>query len=778
MTLGRWFLAWMLVVTTLTLGLSVAVVTIQEQRALISQLRDRAEAVSRVVAFDHREASLAIAALPECVTASVVVDGDVIWSFGPAPERALSLDPSLIFIQEDIVGGKFQEAPAIVTMLLSTSGIRNQVLAAGARLSATLAIALAVTLLVGVLLVNRVLEPILELSDQVRSFGADSDQKVIVPGSGAVEVVELATTFRALISRLIDQRTALEDKERRFRGLFLSSPIPLFEIDGSYCIHGANPAAESLVDDSLTASTGRNLGDFLSFPNDGEALTLPADDGEERVTEAGWRLPTGDRAEVELRCRKVSNDQSPRFLLAVHDLTDRVRQMAERWRLTFNEMSDGVALLDADGTPVQFNRAIEDHLEAILSDLKEIIPSTRRSEWQSSVDDRILRNVLIRTENQDRRILVSQDVTDWIKAEERLREAQKMGAVATLAGGIAHDFNNLLAGILLHLRLLERAPDAREEAIDAIRMLAEQGSEVVRGLLDFAHPERSPRKLVDLKEIVGDQEPMLRHLMPPTIELITDLKPAMILASSSDLRRLLMNLVLNARAALDPEGGRITITVGSESGLGELNVIDNGPGIPVDEYERIFEPFFTRRKEGRGAGIGLAVVYAIVREHEGEISAGEAAGGGAHFRVEFSLADRTNDQVALSENGQAANDWKAADGSRVLFVEDEHLVAIRLAEEFTIAGYEVRCANNQASAREICEVFSPDIMVVDLLLPDGRGDDLVRELRERLGMVPVVFYTGTLAGEREALAALPSSHVLEKPSSVEKLLAEVARVLG
>jgi signal transduction histidine kinase len=214
-----------------------------------------------------------------------------------------------------------------------------------------------------------------------------------------------------------------------------------------------------------------------------------------------------------------------------------------------------------------------------------------------------------------------------------------MEAVATLASGVAHDFNNLLAGILLHVRILEKDPSSRVEAAETIRSLAEEGAEVVKGLVDFANPDSGPRAVVDLVGLVRDQEKLLRHMLPDRLEFECSLPeiPAEVFGNVGDLRRILLNLVLNARDAFGDNGGRIDIDVSRSDVDAILTVADNGPGVPAAIRDRIFEPFFSLRREGRGAGLGLAVTFALVEDHDGTIIHEPVKDGGARFVVRLPL---------------------------------------------------------------------------------------------------------------------------------------------
>ncbi len=776
--LGRWFLLWMLLVTIAILGLSVAVVSLHLRSILLAQLEARGRGVARALAFDALQpshGSLGLTAMPECVAARVTSgDGTTLWSFGPPAEEALAIDPALFAVGARVVtdGGE-----AEAELLLSTTRVSAQVLGTGARLAASLTAALAIVLLVGALLVHSVVAPLQQLAEHARTLDPDSPVAVEVTGGGAREVADLAEAFGQMGQRLARERRSLAESEHRYRELFLGSPTPLLEVGQDLAARGANPAAAPFLGDGVRESAPARLDELLTRAAGSGELPLPAAEGEETVVAGRWRLPDGDLADVELHTRRLAGGPSRSYLMSIHDLTDIVRRQGERWRRTFDEMADGVALVDSAGTITLANRAMEPYLPTLAPEVTRRHCEQGRQEWQTTSGDRVLRCLLSDSGGAEC-ILVARDVTDWVRAEERLREVQKMEAVATLAGGVAHDFNNLLAGILLHVRLLERDPASREEATEAIRALAEEGSEVVRGLLLFARPEIA-RQALDLAAVVSEQGPLLRHVLPPTVQLSLALEPpsAAVFGSPGDLRRLLLNLVLNARDAMGEDGGRITVGVREEPGWALLEVADSGPGVPPELRERIFEPFFTLHRSGRGAGLGLAVVYAIVREHDGTVEVGSSPAGGARFTVRLPLrADLERPGPADAEVGVAQD--LAGAGQRVLLVDDEPAIRERLADELTAAGYRVRTAEGLESACETAQTFEPQAAVLDLLLPDGSGADLARQLRAAHGELPVVFVSGHLEADTRADVRLARSVLLAKPFAPEALLRQLSLLLG
>jgi two-component sensor histidine kinase len=305
-------------------------------------------------------------------------------------------------------------------------------------------------------------------------------------------------------------------------------------------------------------------------------------------------------------------------------------------------------------------------------------------------------------------ILVVRDVTEGVDAEERLRDAEKMHAVGTLASGVAHDFNNLLAAILLHVRLMEQQPEAVDEAVSAIGDLAEQGTEVVRELLFFARRESAPPGTIDLVEMVRQQEGVLRHLLSEGIELTVELEDEAVpvVADPVGLRRMLLNLVINARDAVESEGGRITVRVEHTAARAVLEVADDGPGIPPEAREHLFEPFFTLRRQGRGSGLGLAVVYSIVSAHDGEVDVLSVPEEGARFIVRLPLGEvsglDTLESPPVGVVGEA----------RILLVEKDGRAAARTVEALAGGGFEVRHAPSLADTELMSEDWMPTIVVV------------------------------------------------------------------
>ncbi len=734
MTIGRSFLLWLLGVLIATLILVSALVLWHERGVLETELEKQSRLLARTLALAASEGGS-----PEYLTVISTGDlrvgevrrrdGQVLWRYGPPLDEAAALDLSLMRIDESVEVGRDQwrqRETLDVVLLVSRARIDRVFAGAAVRLITALGLVLALALVVGLGLVGRVARPLKELADSVRAFDPDSPPRLPTGDTRMTEVSELARAFEEMTQRLAEQRQSLASSERRFRELFRASPTPLLELDDQLGIRGANPAAAGFLGFEPVEEVSGSISRFVEgLSTDGLASALAAAYlTEEAVVEARWRMTDGESAEVELHVRPTGDERSPGLLMAIHDMTDRVRQLGERWQRTFDAMEDCVALVDHQGGITQANRNMERHLPAIRASLGQCAAGPGDAEWRLESDGRLLLCSLTSPEGFGHSILVARDVTDAERAQTRLREAEKMQAVGTLASGVAHDFNNLLAAILLHVRWLLRDPDVATEAGTAIRDLADEGTEVVRELLLFARRESTPPRTVDLGELIAAHEGVLRHLVPPSVELRLKLPGAVVPVAGNPvaLRRMLLNLVVNGRDAAPEQGGWVEVALEARGGEAVLVVSDNGPGVPAALQQRLFEPFVSSRRQGRGAGLGLAVVYAIVTEHRGEIALDPTGTKGARFVVRLPLGREDDiEPVPTAPEGS-----ESPAGARVVLVERDGRKATRVVEAFAEAGLDVRHATTLAEAGAVVDRWKPDAVVSRLELPDG---DVVAELR-------------------------------------------------
>ena len=356
-------------------------------------------------------------------------------------------------------------------------------------------------------------------------------------------------------------------------------------------------------------------------------------------------------------------------------------------------------------------------------------------------------------------ILNARDVTESRAVEEQLRQAQKMEAVGRLAGGIAHDFNNLLTAIMGYGELaasrLTTEDPARAE-LSEIARAARRAADLTGQLLAFSRKQVLQPRVVSLNEIVGDTEKLLRRLIGEDVELVTRLREPLgsVKADPGQLGQALVNLAINSRDAM-PRGGTLTIET-SEVDLDAdysafhfdvppgryvvLAVSDTGTGMDAQTLSHVFEPFFTTKEAGRGTGLGLSMVYGVVKQSGGHVTAYSEPGIGTTFRI---LLPRV-EGVPGSERAPSAPAAPAGGAETILVVEDEEAVRRLACRSLEIQGYRVLPAATAAEALLLCENHAGEIhlMVTDVVMPQMGGRALAERAAAARPRMKVLFMSG------------------------------------
>jgi two-component system cell cycle sensor histidine kinase/response regulator CckA len=351
------------------------------------------------------------------------------------------------------------------------------------------------------------------------------------------------------------------------------------------------------------------------------------------------------------------------------------------------------------------------------------------------------------------------DVTDQRNMEAQLRQAHKMEAVGQLAGGIAHDFNNLLTGILGNLALaLVDLPDSHpcRELLTSAETAGLRAAELTRQLLGFSRRTPLLPRPVDLNASIDETVRLLRRTFDPRVDVEIRSAPNIwpIQADAGQMGQVLMNLCLNSRDAM-PEGGKLTLETsnvrldgdaasrtldGRPGDFVHLQVSDSGSGMQPEVLERIFEPFFTTKEPGKGTGLGLAMVFGIVKQHEGWIECHSDPGKGTRFDIYL---------PRLVQKSTTATTSPALDGNHgghetILLADDEEVVG-RLGQTILERhGYRVLQAIDGIEAVELYRERAADIdlVILDLSMPRLSGADTLRELRKVNPTVKVLISSG------------------------------------
>jgi signal transduction histidine kinase/CheY-like chemotaxis protein len=359
--------------------------------------------------------------------------------------------------------------------------------------------------------------------------------------------------------------------------------------------------------------------------------------------------------------------------------------------------------------------------------------------------------------------------------QQQLQHSQRLETLGTLSGGIAHDVNNQLGAVLGQLELAEEGlpPDHPSRsrllrAKDAVQRCAK----TTRALLTFSHQNQPELRPLDLNTLVRDTASLLDRVLGGLVMVELQLQPSVppVLGEPVQLEQVLMNLAINARDAM-PEGGTLTLrTSVVHNGWIRLEVSDTGKGIPQDLIPHIFEPFFTTKAVGKGTGLGLAMVFGIVRSHKGRITVMSEPGKGTTFTVDMPSAD-----LAAAEPSGAHSAIHVGEGSlaglRILVIDDEIDLRETLADALTVARAQVATAADGDEAWALFSQTTFDMVLSDQRMPRLTGIELYRRIRVQNARLPFILSSGQdLDGFRAETEGDPHFRLLPKPFSVARLL--------
>ena len=510
------------------------------------------------------------------------------------------------------------------------------------------------------------------------------------------------------------------------------------------------------------------------------------------------------------------------------DVSHRVEAERElqRWARIFEHAGWGVAIVSADGLIESLNPAFAAMHGWTVDELRgkpmaDLSPPIRREEFrrmdpafadrghQIWETERLRRNGMVfpalidatAIKNAEGQVICYavnvQDLTERRRAEEQVRQAQKMEAVGRLAGGVAHDFNNMMMIIMgfsdFLLSTLERT-DPRWADADEIRKAAERAMQLTRQLLGFGRQQLVARHVLSLNEIISGMERMLRPLLGEDIRLINRLSVGLggVEADYGQMEQVVMNLALNARDAMRG-GGRLTIEtldvdlpegyayrhVGIDIPAGPyvmLVVSDTGHGMTPEVKARLFEPFFTTKPTTQNTGLGLATVYGIVAQSGGYIWVDSEPDKGTAFKICFPRVEAEEDLAATPlQPGEPPRGSET-----ILLVEDEDTVRSVASRVLLGRGYVVHAASNGHEALALMEKLGGaiDLVLTDVVMPDMGGLELAERLVARWPGLKVVYMSGYAEGDKLQPGMQESDRsFLQKPFSAESLTLKVRQVL-
>jgi PAS domain S-box-containing protein len=389
-----------------------------------------------------------------------------------------------------------------------------------------------------------------------------------------------------------------------------------------------------------------------------------------------------------------------------------------------------------------------------------------------------------------------QDEEEKRRLQDRLQRAERMEAIGTLAGGIAHDFNNILSAVLGYTEMALGEPNLDDHLrphLDQIFKAGERARDLVKQILDFSRQNYEKPRPLRVCPIINEVLKLLRASLPSTIKICRDIREDLdtVFADPTQIHQILMNLCTNAAHAMRETKGELKVSLVpveikprdsliTHHGLTpdmylKLTVSDTGAGIDKEIMDRIFDPFFTTKKPGEGTGLGLSVVYGIVKSYGGTITVESEVGKGTEFNVYLPLLT----EVEVKQ--QAKVEAPIPGGKeRILFVDDEAALVKLATSMLSRLGYEVI---GRTSSLEALELFrtgydSFDLVITDMTMPNVTGSELAKQLIHIRPDMPVILCTGfSEAMTPEKARDIGARELIMKPIVQRQMAEAIRRVL-
>lgn len=389
-------------------------------------------------------------------------------------------------------------------------------------------------------------------------------------------------------------------------------------------------------------------------------------------------------------------------------------------------------------------------------------------------------------------VAVNRNVSHEVELEAKLRQAQKMEAIGTLAGGIAHDFNNILGAILgfTDMALLQSDPDSPiHETLLHIRKGGKRAADLVQQILTFSRQSSVEKKPIAVTPLIKESLQLLRASLPSTITIHQELlaEDAQVLADATQLQQIVLNLCTNAFQAMREQGGELTVRLETlpiedcgkileteQERCIRLMVSDTGYGVSPAVVERIFDPFFTTKKPGEGTGMGLSVVHGIISDIGGEISIESTPGHGATFSVLLPMADPSGEDMGRTQIPLPMGT------EHILVVDDEEDILATSRMMLVHLGYTVSVSKGASVVLEEIKNGKQqcDLVVTDQTMPGLTGLEFAGELHQAQPDLPVILCTGySDKVNEESIKAVGAVGLLMKPIELRDLAVMIRNAL-
>ena len=648
----------------------------------------------------------------------------------------------------------------------------------------------------------------------------------------------------ALTEKAHRQETArlheeLASSKRDWELTFNTVPDPVLIFDQQCRIRRANLAASHLLGLCGPELIGRFCHDVLHAP-----AVAPSGCTHQQVLATGVAQRYDDSESHLGRTFDVINSplKDPESVVigciqTLHDITERnrteraLRDGEERYRLLFQANPQPTFVYDAnsleylavnDAAVRHYGYSTDEFLSMTIKDVRlpedaprllavtsahalanyqaAMAASLEIGHWRHRKKNGCLIDVDITTHHlefagKNAVLAIATDVTDKLRLEQELRQAQKMEAVGRLAGGVAHDFNNLMGIVLGYSDLLALDTTLSEQArhrLEEIKKAGERAAAVTHQLLAFSRKQVFETRIIDLNRLVTNTTGLLERLLGENVALATefDVELGMVKADATQLEQIIMNLAVNARDAM-PDGGKLTIHTANtelDAAYGEgdthvpsgdyvmLEVSDNGTGMDAETQSQIFEPFFTTKETDHGTGLGLATVYGIVKQSGGYISVYSEVGIGTTFKIYLPRVQGVADGLVSSSLPATIE----RGSETILLVEDDAALRTLDRELLEELGYRVVEASKGSEAIVVSGRYSGSIhlLMSDVIMPGMSGKQLADELLRSHPNTKVLYVSGYTNNVIQHVLSNPGAPFLQKPFARETLSKKLREILG
>ena len=653
---------------------------------------------------------------------------------------------------------------------------------------------------------------------------AKSDKEDVLEGfaAGADDFIKKPFDSGELLARIKVGRRLVE-QQALMHGLIDAIPDPIYVKDNRGLYIGCNKAYVDFVGAELEEIYGRTASDVLpgthAQQSHMEDLRVMAGGG---VLESeGW--VDGAQGKVYHNTVKIpyleSSDGSTGMIGISRDLTKRMEMEQEMRRLAVavEQSTEAIMISDVDGKILYANAALENTTgyaqEELVGQPSDILKSGRHNsefyqklwdtisagnKWEGRFTNRRKDGILYEEESViypirdaagdvTNYVSISRDITKEAAIEKHLRQQQKMNAVGELAGGVSHDFNNILTAILGYVALCMNRVEEDDKVYSYLQEITKAGdraAKLVRQILSFSRQEEQQFHSLELQPIIEDSLSLVQTTLKKNIKLVKVIDPACgaVFGDTTQLQQVMVNLCTNAAHALGKtEPGSLTVKLESVEITAEslsekpvelepgsyacITVVDTGCGMPHEVQERIFEPYYTTKKQGEGTGFGLSIVHGIVRKHRGAITVDSEVGKGSVFTLYFPLLK--DPSVHASEEDEKTAPKKVEARGRILFVDDDQTILSMGREILESYGYSVITATN---GRRAMDTFSRDpsgfdAVVTDYSMPEMNGHELIKKVKALRSDIPTMLCSGYMEKvEGEDLSSLGHTAYMAKPT--------------